>query len=251
MMLPLALLVIALGGIALLVRRDREAYRRFKVLEDTALRQRVFRRWIAISFVLHVGYTVLSLALLGRLAALAELPDAFLPAWVWLGGASAPSSASIEGLAIGGAIGIAIALPAAFVIRRLITARAKPKTLGDIAALMPRNRAELVHVAVLSINAGIAEELFYRLTLPLLIALVTGTMWIAFALATFAFGLVHFYQGWVGIVATTVIGALFAIFYLATGSIWAAALIHAAMDLGALVVRPLLSGALGRADPAT
>jgi membrane protease YdiL (CAAX protease family) len=250
MLLPLVLLLIALGGMAFVIRRDREAYRRFKAIEDTALRQKIFRQWIAVSFALHIGYTLLSLALLGRLASLTELPDAFIPAWLWLGGPSTAAPDTIEGLAIGGALGAAIALPAVLAIRRRKT-RGEPKTLGDIAALMPRNRAELAHVAVLSINAGIAEELFYRLTLPLLFVLVIGNVWIAFMLATLAFGLVHFYQGWGGIVATTVIGALFAICYLAIGSIWAAALVHAAMDLAALVVRPLLNGSLARADPAT
>jgi hypothetical protein len=64
MLLPLVLLVVALGGIALLVRRDVDSYRRFQLIDDTRARQRQFRTWIAAAFILFVGYTLLSLPLL-------------------------------------------------------------------------------------------------------------------------------------------------------------------------------------------
>ena len=74
---------------------------------------------------------------------------------------------------------------------------------------MPRNGAETVWTGLLSINAGIGEELFFRLALPLLIVLVTGNVIAAFAVAAIVFGLVHVYQGWVGVLATTFLGVVF------------------------------------------
>jgi len=251
MLLPLLLLLVALIGIAILVRRDVETYRQFKLITDTEARQRQFRRWIAVTFVLFVGYTLLSLALLGRLGALNDLPAAFVPAWALLGGGEAVAGGQIGGLAIGMAIGGGAAAAMAAIVRRRKKAERRPaKQLGDFAALMPRNNAELLHAAFLSINAGLTEELFFRLTLPLLFVLVIGNVWAAFALAAIVFGLAHLYQGWVGVAATTAVGVLLTLFYLASGSIWIAVLVHAAIDLVGLVLRPLLDGTVRRADPA-
>ena len=124
------------------------------------------------------------------------------------------------------------------------------RQLGDFSALLPRNRAELAHAAALSINAGLTEELFFRLTLPLLFVLVIGNVWVAFALAAIVFGLAHLYQGLVGVVATTAVGVLLTAFYLASGSIWIAVLVHAAIDLVGLVLRPLLDGTVNQAEAA-
>jgi membrane protease YdiL (CAAX protease family) len=251
MLLPLVLLVVALGGIALLVRRDVEAYRRFKLITDSKARQRQFRVWIAVTFTLFVGYTLLSLALLGRLFQLNQLPPEFAPAWATLGGGAAIAGGQIGGLAIGMAIGGGLAAMIATIARRRKTAdRRSARQLGDFAALMPRNRAELAHAAILSINAGLSEELFFRLALPLLFVLVIGNVWVAFALAAIVFGLAHLYQGVVGVVATTAVGVLLTAFYLASGSIWVAVLVHAAIDLVGLVLRPLLDGTVKRAEPA-
>jgi membrane protease YdiL (CAAX protease family) len=51
---------------------------------------------------------------------------------------------------------------------------------------------------------------------------------------------VHVYQGWIGVVATTVLGLVFTGLYLATGALALPVALHAAIDLMALVVRPTL-----------
>ena len=246
MALPLVLLVVALCGMALFLKHDLKAYRRFKELTDTHARQRQFRVWIVTAFVLFVGYTLLSLTLLGRLGTLAGMPAEFAPASAALGGAA--FSGNIGGLLTGMAIGGAIAVVAGIVIGRR-KAKRPPKTLGDFEALLPRNRAELVYAALLSINAGLTEELLFRLTLPLLFVLVVGNVWVAFALATIVFGLAHLYQGAVGVIATAVIGLVLALVYLGTGNLWVAVLLHAAIDLVGLVLRPLLGGMIADTEP--
>jgi membrane protease YdiL (CAAX protease family) len=54
------------------------------------------------------------------------------------------------------------------------------------------------------------------------------------------FGVAHLYQGWIGVIATTLAGLLFTGVYLATGNIWIAALLHSLLNLQALWLRPLL-----------
>jgi membrane protease YdiL (CAAX protease family) len=242
------LLVVALAGLALFLKRDLEAYRRFKALTDTRARQRQLRAWIAITFVLFVGYTVLTLIVLGRIGDLARMPPAFAPVANMLAIGDI-SSGDVGGLVGGMAIGVAIVLVGGMALGLGRRRRAQPKTLGDVEALLPRNPAELAHTAALSVNAGIGEELFFRLALPLLIVLVTGDAWLAFALAAIVFGLAHLYQGAVGVIATTLLGVLLTAVYLASGSIWLAVLLHMVIDLVGLVLRPLLSGTVRFAEP--
>ncbi len=66
-------------------------------------------------------------------------------------------------------------------------------------------------------NAGVTEELYFRLLAPVLIFAVTGSAFWAILASTLWFGLAHYYQGWIGIAATTCIGALFAAVYLYVG----------------------------------
>ena len=115
------------------------------------------------------------------------------------------------------------------------------RTLGDIEPLMPRNAAETLWTGLLSLNAGVGEELFFRLTLPLLIALATGNALAGLAGAGLVFGLAHVYQGWVGVAATTVVGFVFTGLYLWSGGLAAPMAAHAGLDLMALVVRPTLT----------
>ena len=250
MLLPLILLVVALIGTAVLVRRDVDSYRRFKLIDDTIARQRQFRQWIAVTFVLFAGYAVITLALLSRLDALARMPAEFTPVASVFGDGLGLSGARLGGMAIGMAIGGGGAALFTILRKARSDAAAAPRTAGDYAALLPRNRAELLHAAALSVNAGLTEELFFRLALPLLFVVVTGNPWIAFGCAGIVFGLAHLYQGAIGVVATTALGLLLTLAYLASGSIWVAVMLHILIDLVSLVLRPMLSGVGLRADPA-
>ncbi len=108
----------------------------------------------------------------------------------------------------------------------------------DILPLMPRNASERFWTAILSINAGLSEELCFRVAIPMLLLIVSGSAWIAIVVSTLLFGLAHFYQGWLGVIATTFIGAILYWVYLATGSIWITILLHALLDLNDLAIAP-------------
>jgi membrane protease YdiL (CAAX protease family) len=242
-LLPAALLLLALAAVAWFAWRDVAEYAAFKKLTDTKDRQARYRRWVLNAFVLFVGGSLAMLAMLGDLGGVLRPPDPFSatirraqtlvhmpdlgPAF--LGGL-------VGGFVIAGVAGTVLAS----VVARRGGGSGKAPMLGDIEPLMPRNGAETFWTGLLSINAGVGEELFFRLTLPLLIALVTGNAALAFVAAALVFGLVHVYQGWVGVAATTVLGLVFTGLYLATGALALPIALHAAIDLMALVVRPTL-----------
>ena len=104
--------------------------------------------------------------------------------------------------------------------------------------LFPRNKDERFWTAALSISAGVNEELCFRLVIPFLVFIVSGSAAFAICLATIWFGLAHFYQGWFGVFVTFILGAIFMFVYLLTQNIWLAMLIHAILDLNDLAFAP-------------
>lgn len=240
MLLPAILLILCLGSVAWFMRGDLAEYRAFKLLTETADRQRRYRAWALKSFLLFTGSTLAALAILGRLGTLAALPPEFRPLFRDLnahGSATSAFSGGLEGILLGALGG---GLVAGLLLPRLRKRRSKPVQVGDIAALLPRNGAETAWTALLSVNAGVGEELYFRLLLPLLLVSLCGNALAAFAIAGAIFGAVHFYQGIAGIVATTIVGGALAALYLWTGDLWIAVGAHALLDLVGLVIRPTL-----------
>ncbi|PAX07230.1 CPBP family intramembrane glutamic endopeptidase [Sphingomonas lenta] len=105
---------------------------------------------------------------------------------------------------------------------------------------LPSSARELPAAALLAVSAGVTEELYFRLMLPLLIALVTGSALLGVGISALLFGAAHRYQGWVGVVATGLVGLFLSVVHLASGDLWLAMACHATIDLNALVVRPAL-----------
>ena len=92
----------------------------------------------------------------------------------------------------------------------------------------------------LSLNAGVIEELLFRLGMPALLFGITGNGLLAFVAASVLFGLLHIYQKVWGVIGATLLGLLFSLVYLLTGSIWIVMIVHALIDLRSLVLIPLL-----------
>jgi uncharacterized protein len=245
-LLPAMLLLAALAAVAWFVRGDLGEYRRFKALSDSRSRRRRYGLWVAKAWAAFGVPAVLGLLLLGRGEALVVMPPEFAPLAAALprleGGDGDFAGGAIGGAAIGGLlVGLFLATR-----RRKGRAVADPFTLGDVGALLPRNRGELGYGVALSVTAGVVEEAFFRLFLPLLLVLVTGSAVVAFVAAGAIFGAMHLYQGWAGVLGTTVMAAVLSFLFLASGLLWVAMLVHVAIDLNGLVVRPVLGGAWGR-----
>lgn len=227
----------ALGLVVLFVvralRKDRHEYARFRRYRSTARRQAMMRRWLIESLVLFGGSSVLVLLLTWPFVEPLLAATQALPPIAWL--RDALTGGVGIGLLIGALIGVTLLT--------LLGARSARREggiimVGDIAALLPRNRPELGWGAALSVNAGVVEEALFRLALPALLVVVTGEPVSAFLLAALVFGALHAYQGWVGVLATGVVGLLFTALYVVSGSIGLAILVHALFDLRTLVVIP-------------
>ena len=203
------------------------------------LAERRFARLAARSGTLFGAASMLGLAVAGRSEALfrppSEFADAVAIAQHWMPGMTERMAFGLIalGLAIGGSVGALLS-----------RWRGRAFALGDVSAVLPRHRGELGWAALLALASGVSEELFFRLFLPLTIAAATGSGLLGFGVATVLFGLAHRYQGWSGMLATSAAGALLAATYLASGSIWVAAALHAILNLNGLVLRPIAMGVL-------
>ncbi|QDX27746.1 CPBP family intramembrane metalloprotease [Sphingomonas suaedae] len=198
-----------------------------------------YRRWMRRAPLAFGASALAALLLAGQLSALASPPVAFDPlieparTLAGFGGDILHLKlAVLAGFGGGSLAGLLIAWWRARRGKRQLMA-------GKIAALLPRTPGEIGWTAALGIVAGIVEELFFRLALPLFAARVSGSAEVGMALAIALFAYAHRYQGWVGMAMSTLVGALLAILYLATGQLWFAMTVHALLNLNALVIRPL------------
>jgi len=105
-------------------------------------------------------------------------------------------------------------------------------TVGQahLVPLIPRTDREWRWFRVLGITAGVCEETLHRGFLIAYLAALTG-VWPAVALSSVAFGLGHVYQGAGGVLKTSLLGLVFALLYVFTGSLWAPVVLHAIVDL--------------------
>lgn len=160
-----------------------------------------------------------------------------LPLWYILGGNSAtvglvPAVQGLQWIAIAAAL-----LGAGLVAVQSRRAESSPEALADarrqlgqFAVVAPRTGPELRHFAALSVTAGICEEILYRGLL--MGALTAGIgLWPAVLVSSVVFGLGHAYQGAAGVVRVSAIGVVLALVTVFSGSVFAAIVLHAVIDL--------------------
>jgi uncharacterized protein len=119
-------------------------------------------------------------------------------------------------------------------IRALI---ASPERLARFAVrqtnvdpLSPRTTEEQRLFKVLAVTAGFCEEFLFRGFALWYFAKLAGPV-AGFALAALMFGIGHLYLGRMHVVRTTIVGAVFGLLVVGTGSLWVAIALHVAMDL--------------------
>ena len=122
-------------------------------------------------------------------------------------------------------------------IRKVQKALARPKVAASLRqklafahALVPETPAERRAFWLVSITAGVCEEVVYRGFLIWLVANWTGLI-AAVVISSIVFGLGHIYLGVAQVPRTALVGLVLAIIVLASGSLLPAILIHAAIDL--------------------
>lgn len=120
---------------------------------------------------------------------------------------------------------------------------------GFVLRLIPRTPREKRLFAVLSIVAGLGEEVAYRGYMLSTLELLGLGQWMAAVVSSAAFGLLHAYQGAAGIVRTGLTGLLLALPVLATGSLIPSIVAHACINLIAGLVIGSRLVADGEASP--
>jgi membrane protease YdiL (CAAX protease family) len=237
---PLVLGIAFVALVALLVvraiRRDRLEYQRFTRFRTTRKRQAMYAKWLRDS-ALTLGATSLVLLVLAAQFVgplLTELQG-------WLGVEPWIGWVVVVGVIVGGTVLTVLGARAVRGTDELVT-------LGNIRALIPRNRQEVRLGWALSLNAGLSEELLFRLALPAVVYGATGIPELAVLLPVLMFGALHAYQGPTGVATATVMGTGFLAAYVVTGSIAAAILLHALIDLRSFVLLPMVAYGAHRID---
>ncbi len=104
-----------------------------------------------------------------------------------------------------------------------------------LAVLAPRSRRERRTAGVLAATAGICEELLYRGLFVALGVSLGLPVWVAAVVSCLLFAFAHLYQGWWGLVGPGLLGALFMVVYLGTGSLLIPIVLHMALDMRSLL----------------
>jgi membrane protease YdiL (CAAX protease family) len=111
------------------------------------------------------------------------------------------------------------------------------------AGLLPRNAKERAWMLVVSLIAGLSEEIAWRAVLPALLWHLTGSEWIAIGLSALSFGFAHWTQGTLAIAAVFGFALVFHGLVALTGGLPAAIAVHALYDA---IVATLIGPALHR-----
>ncbi|MCA8914903.1 MAG: CPBP family intramembrane metalloprotease [Planctomycetes bacterium] len=104
------------------------------------------------------------------------------------------------------------------------------KAIAKYDWIIPRTRNQKRIWLLVSLHAGIGEELFFR---GFLLAALNSylPLWAAAVVAVVMFGFAHTYQGVKGVISTAAVGSVLMVLYLVTGSLWVPMLAHAVYDI--------------------
>ncbi len=171
--------------------------------------------------ILVIGFIALGLGLRGGSAAGVGL--VWIPGWEM---AAWTAAGTIAGLAIIGAF-------------QPIGSLTDGEAYRLVLQLIPRTGPEKRVFVILSLIAGLGEEIAYRGYALFAIQLLIPGAWTAALLSSAAFGALHAYQGLLGVARTALIGLALAVPVLLTESVVPGIISHALIDLVAgFVVGP-------------
>ena len=159
----------------------------------------------------------------------------------WLVGTreGGPAAIGVVGLPMGVAMAWTVVLLlgglSIIVVFRQIAIWARVPEAPLLRSLLPQTPKERYVFVLLSVAAGTGEEVAYRgYAIPVLAALI-GIPGAA-VLTTLVFGVLHAYQGWLGVVRTSLMGGVLAWGFIASGSLWPPIIAHTLIDVLAGVV---------------
>ncbi|MEE2669491.1 MAG: CPBP family intramembrane glutamic endopeptidase [Gemmatimonadota bacterium] len=100
-----------------------------------------------------------------------------------------------------------------------------------IRDLMPVTSREKKFFVGLALCAGFGEEVAYRGYAVSALVMATGSPFFALLSTSAAFGVLHSYQGKLGVVRTSLVGLLMGVAFIHIGSLWPPMIAHALIDL--------------------
>ncbi|WP_258723816.1 CPBP family intramembrane glutamic endopeptidase [Cellulomonas sp. NS3] len=264
---PVSVVALTVVALALVVsepvlgRREHRAFLA-ELAADTApaaqesVRVRLYRQWSRQGWAFGVAAVLLVVALPG--VGPAELglraPD--------LGRLLGADGGSLTGSTLAGfLVGATLAVVASTLLVRILARRSMRTPIAGAAAIepmLPRSPRGRRGWAGLALAAGVTEEVTYRGLLILTIALLApgADRTAVLVAAAVLFGVAHWYQGPLGMLATGAIGFVLGGLYLSTGSLLVPMVLHTLVDLRPLLLpapRPIAApgvGAPGEPAPA-
>lgn len=120
--------------------------------------------------------------------------------------------------------------------------RAVERRAPVVQLFMPRNGGERAWWVLVSVLAGVGEEITWRGVQTQLLVPIAGSYLAAAVLCAVSFGLAHFVQGWKSVVLIAVFALGFQAVVWVSGCLYVAMLVHVAYDITA----GLAYGKLGR-----
>lgn len=104
------------------------------------------------------------------------------------------------------------------------------RLLQNVGYILPTSPAERPVFVVLAVTAGICEEILFR---GWLVSFLTGFghLWLAVILSSILFGAAHLYQGVKAVPSTALLGLVFALLFVATGSLLPGQALHTFIDV--------------------
>ncbi len=149
--------------------------------------------------------------------------------WIRLGLAPSSTLRLVLGLAAVAILGFLLAAQRRRALHDPESLATVRRRLGNLERMLPHTAEELRLFGFLSVTAGVCEEFLYRGYLFWYLGHYIG-LFPGAALAALIFGVGHAYQGWRGVLTTTIVGLVFGGVYLACGSLLPAMLAHALAD---------------------
>ena len=117
--------------------------------------------------------------------------------------------------------------------------------MKDLYFYLPKTKKEFNWFIILSISAGICEEIIFRVFLFQYIKENIGIV-IAFILANLIFAITHIGSGNQNIISAFILGLIFSTIYYFSENIWIAVFLHIAIDTNSAVLA--YSGKTGDTD---
>lgn len=164
---------------------------------------------------------------------------------LWLWGGITPASLGLAAPRYWAWNVVLLAILVTFLVWSSLKLRPKAEKVrerlkGHLGALIPGSRLERRWFGVVSIGAGISEELVFRGFLIYYLGLYLPQIntWEKVVLTALIFGVAHLYQGWQGIMGASILGLIAAGIYVISGSLLVPIVLHAVVDWRLLLALP-------------